>query len=83
MTTLKKQTVGIVNEHAWINDTFLAPYSGYKVILNYYSTGKKDLLENDGTILLENIEGDFFARNGWEYRIENLITPLYSFTIKG
>lgn len=69
---IKKVTTGIINEHAWVNDTWLAPYAGYDVKLIEYENGKKELLL-DG-ITHENMQGEFFAPNGWHYEVDKLIS---------
>lgn len=73
--TMKRQKVKIlyryINDNAWVNDTWLSPYSDYPVILLVYKSGRKDLIL-DGT-KHENMQGYWTAPNGWKYKIEKLL----------
>lgn len=59
-----------INNHAWLNNTWLAPYFNYPAVL--IIDGDKKELELDGT--LYDVSGLYIATNGWPYKIEKLLT---------
>jgi hypothetical protein len=61
----------IINNNASVNNTFLAPYVGYTATII-----KKNCLLIDNGEIIENINGNFCAENGWQYKIKDLLTEL-------
>jgi len=70
---IKSNQKGVINHHASVNNTFLAPYYKYECTVIEYFGGRIDLLI-EGDALFEHVEGTYTAENGWNYTIDMLIT---------
>ena len=69
---MAKTTIREVNDKAWINNTFLAPYCGYLAKLIEYKNGRIDLHINGS--LISHVEGVFKSEyNGWKYTVKKLL----------
>lgn len=68
-----KITKRVINDHSWLNDTWLAPYAGYVVYVYVFASGKINILI-DGN-MYENVHGFRTAPNGWRYKIQKLLSP--------
>jgi len=56
-------TKGTINDNAWVNNTWLAPYFKYPVTLRKFITGRIDLLL-DGE-WYERVDGEYLTSNGY------------------
>ncbi len=63
---------GIVNDKAWINNTWLAPYLGYGVKLCTFKNGVQHLeLES---VVFEDVAGEWVSEhNGWHYTVNDIV----------
>lgn len=62
---------GVINYHASVNDTWLAPYVGFPATLT--KKGNNYQLNLNGEIY-NNVGGTYTASNGWNYRVKKLIS---------
>lgn len=69
---MAKTTIRIINDHSWINNTWLQCYCGYYVKLVEYANGRIDM-HLDGSIY-KHVEGDYRSEhNGWIYTTKKLL----------
>lgn len=63
---------GIVNDKAWLNNTWLAPYVGYPVKFFTHKGGIQNL-ELD-SVVFEDVAGEWISEhNGWVYTINDIV----------
>lgn len=65
-----KITTWKINDKAWVNNTWLAPYSNYIVKLKEYKSGKITMLLDGRT---HDVSGDWCSSNGWRYTIKKVL----------
>jgi len=72
-----KVTFRKINDHACLNETWLAPYTGYIATIFQYPCGKI-CMELDGSFY-DNLQGQRVSEyNGWTYTLLKLMgRPIY------